>query len=131
MHRENPTCASCHTTLDPMGLGLESFDAIGRYRRQYAGGDAVDATGELPSGETFDGLFELSTILAGDDRLLACTTDKLMTYALSRQLAPSDQPYQAAILERFTAEGASFKVLLEQVVLSEPFRSRGGVEVSP
>lgn len=131
MHRENPTCASCHTTLDPMGLGLESFDAIGRYREEYAGGDAVDATGELPTGETFDGLLELSTILAGDDRLLACTTEKLMTYALSRELADGDEPYQAAILERFTADGASFKTLLEEVVLSEPFRNRSGEEVAP
>lgn len=131
MHRENPACASCHSTLDPMGLGLESFDAIGRYRDQYAGGDPVDATGELPTGETFDGLQELTTILAQDERLLDCTTDKLMTYALSRELVAADTPYKRAIRASFAADGASLKSLLEQIVTSEPFRNRAGEEVAP
>lgn len=125
-HRANPTCASCHATLDPIGLGLESFDAIGRYRERYAEGDAVDASGVLPSGETFDGLLELSSLLAKDDRLADCASEKLLTYALSRKLEDGDQPFLAEIRERFTRDGGSVRALLEQIVLSEPFRSRRG-----
>jgi hypothetical protein len=125
-HRENPTCATCHVLLDPMGLGLESFDAIGRYRQQYAGGDEVDATGTLPTGETFDGLEELSSILAQDDRVLECTTEKLMTYALSRELGATDRMYVETITTRFEQDGASLRSLLEHIVLSEPFRNRRG-----
>jgi hypothetical protein len=130
-HRENPTCATCHVLLDPMGLGLESFDAIGRYRDEYAGGDPVDATGTLPSGETFDGLQELSAILAEDDRLLDCTTEKLMTYALSRELVEADEVYVDEIRSSFEQDGASLRSLLEHIVLSEPFRNRGGQEAAP
>jgi hypothetical protein len=125
-HRANPTCASCHATLDPIGLGLESFDAIGRYRERYAEGDMVDASGMLPSGETFDGLLELSSLLAKDDRLADCASQKLLTYALSRKLEDGDQPFLAAIRERFARDGGSVRALLEQIVLSEPFRNRRG-----
>ena len=125
-HRENPSCAGCHTTLDPIGLGLESFDAIGRYRTSYAEGDAIDATGMLPSGESFDGLLELSSLLADDPRLARCVTEKLMTYALSRKLEDGDQPYLDELGERFTAEGSSLRALLRAIVLSEPFRYRRG-----
>jgi hypothetical protein len=125
-HRANPTCASCHATLDPIGLGLESFDAIGRYRERYAEGDLIDASGVLPSGETFDGLLELSSLLAKDDRLADCASEKLLTYALSRKLEDGDQPFLAEIRERFTRDGGSVRALLEQIVLSEPFRSRRG-----
>jgi hypothetical protein len=130
-HRENPTCATCHVLLDPMGLGLESFDAIGRYREQYAGGDDVDATGTLPNGATFDGLHELSGLLAQDDRVLECTTEKLMTYALSRELGAADRTYVDAITSRFEQDGASLRSLLELIVLSEPFRNRRGEEEAP
>jgi hypothetical protein len=130
-HRENPGCATCHVVLDPMGLGLESFDAIGRYREEYAGGDPVDASGTLPSGETFDGLQELSAILAEDDRLLDCTTKKLMTYALSRELAQADETYVQAIRTSFEQDGASLGSLLEHIVLSEPFRNRRGEKEAP
>jgi hypothetical protein len=131
-HRENPGCASCHVLLDPMGLGLEHFDAIGRYRSEYAPGDAIDASGMLPSGETFDNLLELTTILSSDERLLDCTTEKLMTYALSRELTEGDEPYVASIREDFESDGASLRRLLELIVLSEPFRNRRAEgEVSP
>jgi hypothetical protein len=130
-HREDPGCATCHVVLDPMGLGLETFDAIGRYRSEYAGGDAVDATGVLPSGEKFDGLQELSAILAEDERLFDCTTQKLMTYALSRELVDADEAYVDAIRTRFEQDGASLRSLLEYIVLSEPFRNRHGQEEAP
>jgi hypothetical protein len=126
MHRENPACAGCHTTLDPIGLGLESFDAIGRHRTSYTGGDPIDATGELPSGERFDGLLELSALLADDPRLSECVTEKLVTYALSRKLVDSDQPHLDELRQGFVAGGSSLRGLLRAIVLSEPFRYRRG-----
>jgi hypothetical protein len=125
-HRANPTCATCHTILDPIGLGLESFDAIGRYRERYAEGDAIDASGMLPSGESFDGLLELSSLLADDPRLSDCVTEKLLTYALSRKLVGSDMPYLEELRESFAQAGLSLRSLLRDIVLSDPFRYRRG-----
>ena len=86
-HRENPQCAGCHTILDPIGLGLENFDAIGRYRSEYAPGDAIDASGMLPAGADLRAAStELSALLADDPRLADCASEKLLTYALSRKL---------------------------------------------
>ena len=125
-HRENPQCAGCHTILDPIGLGLENFDAIGRYRQEYAPGDAIDASGLLPDGQSFSGITELSGLLANDARLPECASEKLMTYALSRKLLPSDQPFLDAVRDEWRSDGMTLRALLERVVLSDPFRMRAG-----
>ena len=129
-HRSNPTCAGCHNILDPIGLGLEHFDAIGRHRTEYGPGDRVDARGILPDGATFDGLPELAALLAKDPRLMECATEKLVTYALSRELGAADRPFLMQLRDRWLREDASLGSLLEQIVLSEHFRSRGG-EAAP
>ena len=129
-HRTNPQCATCHEILDPIGLGLESFDAIGRYRERYPMGDAVDASGVLPSGERFDGLMELSALLADDPRLVECASEKLLTYALSREVEESDAPYLEEIRTRAAAAGNSVRALLAEIVRSQPFRYRRG-EAAP
>jgi hypothetical protein len=129
-HRTNPQCASCHQILDPIGLGLENFDAIGGYRESYSAGDAVDASGMLPTGESFDGLFELTGLLADDPRLVDCATEKLLTYALSREVVESDQPYADEIRTRAEAAGGSVRALLAEIVRSDLFRQRRG-EVAP
>jgi hypothetical protein len=125
-HRSNPQCAGCHTLLDPIGLGLEHFDAIGRYRESYGGGDPVDASGMLPSGERFDGLLELSALLADDPRLYDCASERLLTYALSRELVDGDGVYLDEIRARAAQAGGSVRALLEQIVLSDLFRMRRG-----
>jgi hypothetical protein len=129
-HRKNPQCASCHTILDPIGLGLENFDAIGRYRTRYVNGDTIDASGMLPSGEAFDGLDQLSQVLAGDPRLVDCASEKLLTYALSRRIVEADQPYLQALRTQWKEDGLSIAALLRDIVVSEPFRSRRG-EAAP
>jgi hypothetical protein len=125
-HRSNPSCAGCHDVLDPIGLGLEHFDAIGRYRRTYADGEAVDAAGTLPTGEEFDGLLELSDILANDERLTDCVVQKLMTYALSREIVASDASYRRQIEDGWAADGLGLASLLRRIVLHESFRFRRG-----
>jgi hypothetical protein len=125
-HRVDPLCASCHKTLDPIGLGLENFDAIGRYRTSYANGDAIDASGTLPDGTPFVGLAELTEALSKDTRLLDCTAKKMMTYALSREVVASDAMYAEEIQKQWTSEGLGLASLLKQIVLSDPFRYRRG-----
>ena len=91
-HRAMPSCASCHSILDPIGMGLENFDAIGRYRTAYSNGDVVDSSGKLPSGEAFKTLPELAGILSKDARLTDCASKRFMTYALSRGIVDTSVP---------------------------------------
>jgi len=125
-HRKNPECAACHSTLDPIGLGLENFDAIGRYRSRYEDGTPVDASGVLPDGSTFDGVQELSERLAHDARFLDCVSEKLLTYALSRQLVGSDQRYLAELRAAWHQSDLSVASLLGLIVQSDLFRMRRG-----
>jgi len=125
-HRSDPGCAGCHRLLDPIGLGLENFDALGAYRDQYENGDAIDASGELPDGSKFQGLIELSTLLAADPRFADCATKKLLTYALSREVVATDAPYVKQIREAWAADGMDFASLLRRIVLNESFRFRRG-----
>src|SRR5436190_11220100 len=87
LHRKNPTCASCHKVLDPIGFGLENFDAIGRWRDKDDSGGAIDATGELPGGHRFGTPKELKRIIAGrTDDFCRNLTGILLAYALCRQV---------------------------------------------
>jgi Protein of unknown function (DUF1592)/Protein of unknown function (DUF1588)/Protein of unknown function (DUF1587)/Protein of unknown function (DUF1585)/Protein of unknown function (DUF1595)/Planctomycete cytochrome C len=91
-HRSRAECASCHARLDPLGYGLENFDAVGAWRERD-GADPIDPSGALPDGRSFRGAGELNSALA--DRpadFTRCLTRKLLTYALGRPLGPGDQP---------------------------------------
>ena len=89
-HRKNPTCAACHARMDPLGFGLENFDAVGAWRTKD-GKIAIDATGSLPDGRSFSGPQGLKSILMADrDAFAACVTSKLLTYALGRGLERYD-----------------------------------------
>ena len=92
LHRKNPVCANCHKILDPIGFGLENFDAIGRWRDQDDSGGPIDAAGELPGGKRFSSPKELKSIIAGrKDELARNLTEKLLAYALCRQLEGYDE----------------------------------------
>lgn len=126
-HRQmEPACNACHTMLDPIGLGLENYDAIGQYRTQYDNGDTIDASGQLPTGETFNGVQQLATILSADTRLTDCVSERMMTYALSRQLGPSDEPYLQQVRTGWAAGGLGLRGLMKQIVLNDTFRFRRG-----
>ena len=92
-HRANPTCASCHATMDPLGLSLENFDMVGRWREVDEALDPIDASGTLPDGTKFDGPAGLRAVLMSNpDRFVRTVTEKMLTYALGRGLEHYDMP---------------------------------------
>lgn len=123
-HRENPGCAACHAAFDPIGLGLENFDGIGKYRKAYASGDEIDASGQLPEGESFNGLLELTEILSKDNRFAACMSRKMFTHALGRAVEDTDQASLDQIQAQWEKDDLNVRALLRHLVLSESFRSR-------
>ncbi|MCA9217576.1 MAG: DUF1592 domain-containing protein [Planctomycetales bacterium] len=126
LHREMPACASCHNTLDPLGFGLENFDAIGRWRDQ-AEGVPVDAGGKLPGGKAFSGPAELAQILKERQLDFAeLVTKKLLTYALGRGLTLPDSCAVDEIVSELQREDFRFSVLVRGIVHSKPFRMRRG-----
>ena len=91
LHRQDPTCAACHDRMDPLGFGMEAFDVLGRYRATE-GGQAVDASGVLPSGERFNGPAELKEILLRRrDQVMQHLVRKLTGYAFGRELNKFDE----------------------------------------
>jgi hypothetical protein len=121
-HRQNPTCATCHDLLDPVGLGLENYDAVGAYRTTE-GGQPIDASGQLPGGATFKNGFEMAALLADDPRVHSCVAQKLFTFALGRAPAEKDAPYVQTLT---SSNSDTVRQVLRGLVLSDPFRSRHG-----
>jgi hypothetical protein len=123
-HRKNPTCASCHRRMDPLGFGLENFDAVGKWRTMD-GKLPIDSTGQLPDGRTFQGPDELRTILTADrDQFARALTSKLLTYALGRGLERYDDRTVKLIATRLPARQYRFSALVLEIVNSLPFQSR-------
>ena len=123
-HRKNPTCASCHRRMDPLGFGLENFDAVGAWRTMD-GKFPVDASGTLPDGRSFTGPEELRTILKGDREAFGqALTAKLLTYALGRGLERYDTQTVRLIASRLPRHDYRFSGLVLEIVNSLPFQSR-------
>ncbi len=125
-HRKNPTCASCHSRLDPLGFGLEKFDAIGVYRAKD-GNLPIDDSGVLPDGRKFNGPAELRTILRADrDAFAQGLTEKLLTYGLGRGIERYDKPTVKKIAANVAANNYRFSSLVLEIVNSLPFQMRRG-----
>ena len=125
-HRKNPTCASCHARLDPLGFGLEKFDAIGVYRATD-GKLPIDDSGVLPDGRKFTGAAELRTILRADrDAFAQGLTEKLLTYGLGRGIERYDKPTVKKIAANVAANNYRFSSLVLEIVNSLPFQMRRG-----
>ena len=124
-HRDKPECAVCHNALDPIGLSLENYDAIGRFRASDHG-QPVDAHGTLPDGTVLNGPDDLSRSIAKDPRFPACIAEKLYTYALGRGLESSDHIELDRMLKDLGGGGFSFADLISEVVQSSGFRYRRG-----
>jgi hypothetical protein len=123
-HRNNPICATCHNVMDPIGLSLENFDAVGRWRTRDHG-EVVDTAGQLADGTKVDGVTGLrDALLKRPDVLVRTATAKLLTYALGRGLEPSDMPTVRAIVRQAEAGGYKFDALIAGVVNSTPFLER-------
>jgi cytochrome c5 len=125
-HRDNAVCASCHTKMDPLGFGLENYDAIGRWRTRD-GKFPVDSSGTLPNGKTFNTPAEMRAVLLSQlPDFSHCVIEKMLTYALGRGLQPYDRPAVNEISRKLEAQGYPFQTLIFEVVNSLPFQSRRG-----
>jgi len=123
-HRSNVTCAACHVRMDPLGFGLENFDAIGAWRTDD-GKFPIDATGALPDGRKFNGPAELEAVLREDrDAFTRAATEKLLTFALGRGLERYDRATVKAIARRVAEGEYRFSVLVTEIAQSLPFRMR-------
>lgn len=120
-HRSNPVCASCHRLIDPAGLALENFDAIGRWRTREEGG-MVDAAGQLADGTPVDGPSELrAALLERSDQFVHTLTEKLLTYALGRGIEAPDMPIVRSIVDEAGREDHRFSSIVLGIVTSTPF----------
>jgi len=125
LHQKDPACANCHKVLDPIGFGLENFDAIGRWRDKDDSGGAIDAAGELPGGKRFSSPKELKAILASrTDDLARNLTEKLLAYALCRQLEGYDEIVVDRLMETIAKDGYRMQTLITEIVSSYPFTHR-------
>ena len=124
-HRDKPECAVCHNVLDPIGLALENYDAVGRFR-DTDHGQPVDAHGTLPDGTVLNGPDDLSRSIARDSRFPACVAEKLYVYALGRGLEAHDRNELDRILKDLGGGGFSLSDLISEIVQSNGFRYRRG-----
>jgi len=123
-HRANPSCASCHALMDPLGFALENFDAVGVWRSIDETGGRIDASGALPDGTPFDGAAGLRAALESSDLFVTTLTEKLMTYALGRGVEAYDQPAVRAIVRAAAEDDYRFSSLITGIVQSPPFQMR-------
>lgn len=123
-HRENVACASCHNLIDPVGLAMENFDAVGRWREMEAG-RPVDSSGGLPDGSECVGVEGLEQGLLKRPEVFAGTlAEKLLTYALGRGVEPSDGPAVRKVLRDAKEHDYRFSSLIVGIVKSQPFQMR-------
>ena len=124
-HRSNPACASCHSQMDPLGFALENFDAIGRWRTRGESNETIDATGVLPDGTAFEGPDEMrAALLKHPDRFVGTVAEKLLTYALGRNLESFDMPAVRGIVRTAAEDDYRWSSILVGVVESIPFQMR-------
>jgi hypothetical protein len=125
-HRADPACAACHSKMDPLGFGLENYDAIGKWREKD-GKFPVDSSGVLPNGKTFSTPAEMRAILTSQLPQFSRTlTEKMLTYALGRGLQPYDSRSIDSIAGELEKNGYKLQSLIHQIVNSLPFESRRG-----
>jgi hypothetical protein len=121
-HRANPTCAACHTLMDPIGFALEQFDAIGRYRT-VDGTSTIDAKSKMYDGTVINGPADLRNFVLGySEQFTRTVTEKLLTYALGRGVEYYDMPTVRSIARAAASDQYRFGTLILGVVESAPFQ---------
>jgi hypothetical protein len=125
VHRQQTLCASCHARMDPLGLSLEHFNALGMWRETERG-QPIDTTGQLISGESLQGIDDVKAILRNERRsdFYRCLTEKMLTYALGRGTDYYDVPAVDAIVARLEKEGGRVSALIAGIIESVPFQKR-------
>ena len=124
-HRDNTGCYECHRKIDPLGFALENFDPIGAWRKTYEKGAPIDTSGELPGGQRFEDVAELKKLLVQrKDQFARMLTERLLGYACGRRIEPLDRPAVDRIIAATKESNYAFRDLIEQVVLSQAFRSK-------
>ena len=126
LHRAQKSCAACHAHFDPIGISLENYDVIGRWRDEE-NGQPIDTAEKMATGETIAGLRDVRDLLVRKkEKFYHAVAAKLMTYALGRGLEPADYVTVDRAADRMTAEGGKFSVLLTTLLESPAFRNRRG-----
>lgn len=126
-HRQKPDCMSCHSRMDPLGFGLENYDAVGRWRFRDTDETEIDSTGVLPDGTKFSGPAELrQVLLSRKDQFAHALSEKLMIYALGRGVTLRDDCSIDEVTARVKQENFRISAIIKGIVLSEPFRMRRG-----
>jgi hypothetical protein len=127
IHRRNPECRSCHARMDPIGLGLENFNALGQFRTSE-NGKPIDASGKLLTGETFADVARLKEILADKRKpdFYRCLAEKLLTYAIGRGVEIHDATTIDMLTKRLEKSGGKLSELIHGIVESAPFQQRRG-----
>jgi hypothetical protein len=122
-HSADASCSGCHQRIDPLGFGLENFDALGRWRTRGDHGEALDTVGKLPSGETFDGPQQLKKLLqARQERIIQTVVERMLSYALGRPIQRQDRSTVRLIAKNLAADRFRARTLVREVALSLPFR---------
>lgn len=126
IHREKPLCSSCHNRMDPLGLALENFNAMGLWREKERGQPLASPAGQLITGEQFADVRELKHLLVTSRRAdyYRCLTEKLLTYALGRGPEPCDITTVDAIVEKLEQSGGKFSTVITGIIESAPFQKR-------
>jgi mono/diheme cytochrome c family protein len=129
-HRVNPSCNACHGVMDPLGLALENFDAVGAWRtKDRFAGTAIDASGELPDGRKINGPNDLrAALLKRPDQFVQTFTEKLMTFALGRTIEYHDMPTVRSIVRDAAKDNYRFSSIVLNIVESDLFRKRTASE---
>ena len=131
-HRANPVCASCHSTMDPLGFALENFDGIGKWRTSSEAGTRIDASGTLLDGTTFDNPKTLRQALVRDpENFVTTVTEKLLTYALGRGVEYYDAPAIRQIVRGAATHDYRWSSLIVGITESMPFQMRRTMRPSP
>jgi mono/diheme cytochrome c family protein len=129
-HRKNPSCATCHRVMDPLGFSLDNFDAIGEWRSKEAPGLPVDAAGQLADGTPVDGPVALrKALLRHPEQFARTMTEKLLTYGLGRGLEFYDMPVIRAIASDAARQNYRFSALVTGIVKSTAFQMKKAQEL--
>ncbi len=124
LHRANPTCAGCHGIMDPLGLSLENFDLLGRWR-DSEDGHAIDAAARMVDGTALRGPQDLrEALLARSDAFVSTFAERLMTYATGRELTAADMPVVRGVVRAAAADDNTLRALVQAIVTSNSFQKR-------